>query len=93
MKEISSDETIIEGQWLYDGKEVNGDEACERIKWLTSEVLERVCVDESGWETLYRDLKNNRQWLLYYPQSEIHGGGPPTLKVISDEEVRGKFKA
>ena len=91
MNELSPDETLVEGKWLFDGKEVTADDVCERIKWLVSEVLEKVGVDESGWETLYKDPKDNRLWVHYYPQGEMLGGGPPALKVITDEEAQDIF--
>jgi len=78
MKEILPEETIIEGQWQYNGKEIIVDDVCKRIEWLISEVLEEIGVDTSGWKTLYQDPKDNRKWVLYFPQSEIHGGGPPS---------------
>lgn len=93
MKELSPDETLIEGQWLFDGKEVTGDEACERIKWLVENILEELAVSKQygAWETLYKDQKDNRKWVHYYPQGEMQGGGPPALKVISHEEAHEKF--
>ncbi|UFH59579.1 Imm27 family immunity protein [Sulfurovum mangrovi] len=91
MKEILSEETIIEGQWQSNGKEIIVDDVCKRIEWLISEVLEEIGVDTSGWKTLYQDPKDNRKWVLYFPQSEIHGGGPPALMVVSDDEISGKY--
>lgn len=82
MKEISPEETNIEGQWLSSDNGINVDEVCKRIEWLTSEVLEKIGVDASGWETLYQDPKDGRKWVLYYPHSGLHGGGPPALKVV-----------
>jgi hypothetical protein len=88
MKEISAEETSIIGQWISSEEGIIIDDACKRIEWLISEVLEKTGVDASSWETLYRDPKDDRKWVLYYPQSEMHGGGPPSLKVVSDEELK-----
>ncbi|WP_262495014.1 Imm27 family immunity protein [Algoriphagus boritolerans] len=63
------------------------DEICKRIEKLKSDYLIKVAVDETGWETLYQDPNDNRYWLLTYPNSEYHGGGPPTLKVITSIEA------
>lgn len=92
MKEILPEETIIEGQWQSNGKEIIVDDVCKRIEWLISEVLEEIGVDTSGWKTLYQDPKDNRKWVLYFPQSEMHGGGPPALMVVSDDEISGRYK-
>ena len=37
------------------------------------------------WVTLYRDDSNGSYWLMSYPQSELHGGGPPKLEQIKEE--------
>ena len=91
MKELAPDETFIEGQWLFDEQVLIADDACERIKWLVSKVLEKGTIDKSGWEILYKDPKDNRLWIHYYPQSEMQGGGPPALRVISYKEAQAKF--
>ena len=92
MINIRADEELIKGQWIFDGKAVIGDSACQRIRWLISDVLELVGTDESGWDTLYRDPSDNRHWVLYYPESELHGGGPPSLKVLSQDSGIEFFK-
>jgi len=92
MKEILPEEIIIEGQWQSNGNEIIADDVCKRIEWLISEVLEEIGVDATGWKTLYQDPKDDRKWVLYYTQSETYGGGPPTLKVISDEEIQDRYK-
>lgn len=91
MKLLSISEIIIVGSWLNNGIEVLADENCDRVNWLTSEVLQKIGVDETGWETLYLDPKDKRFWVLSYPQSEFHGGGPPTLKLVSSNEEKLKF--
>ena len=54
---------------------------------LLDEKLTRVLVDESGWETIHWHPGQGTLWLLTYPQSEMHGGGPPDLREVSPEAV------
>ena len=87
---------VLTGQWLIrDGKPV-ADETCLQIDRLIKSHLETVARDESGWFTLFRDARDGQLWERSYPQSEMHGGGPPQLARISaeDAEMRyGKFTA
>jgi hypothetical protein len=53
-----------------------------------------ICVavgPESGArETLYRAPDDGRYWEWTYPQSEMHGGGPPQLKYLTYQEASKK---
>ena len=92
-KELSENESIIEGHWITKDGDVIGDENCQRIKFLIENALEFVTQDESGWQKLYIDRAFNNYWELTHPQSEMHGGGPPTLKRIDDKiELRKTYK-
>jgi hypothetical protein len=62
-----------------------------RIGWLTSEVLVLVARSEDGWDALYRDPADGRYWEHTYPQSELHGGGPPRLAAVSIEYATSKY--
>ena len=91
MREITAEEIEVCGNWiLEDG--VVADEKCHRIEWLISNWLQRVGTDCSGWEVLYKDPHDGRYWELTYPQSELHGGGPPTLRYISDKSAKLKYE-
>lgn len=95
MKTLQAQETELIGKWIVGGDtQVHGDETCERIKWLVNEVLTKVGYSKAygAWETLYRDPYDGRFWVKTYPQSEMHGGGPPALKCISEEEAESKFE-
>ena len=76
MTDITHSESIIEG---------------ERIEWLTKNKLHKVAVNSEQWKVLYQDPSDKRYWLLMYPQSSLHGGGPPVLKVISAHEAKEVF--
>jgi len=76
---------------MDEGKVV-ADEVCQRIEKLMTNYLRKVAVDKTGWEILYRDSNDNRYWLLTYPNSNWNGGGPPTLKMITQTEVNEKFE-
>ena len=80
---IQPDEELIEGKWVPDANTHVADETCQRIEWLVSKVLKFIGTDESGWDTLYQDVSDGRYWLLCYPASELHGGGPPSLRALS----------
>lgn len=89
---IESTENRISGSWNFsDGKMVE-DENCKRIKFLTREVLNEIAKDESGWQTLYLNKEDNSYWELSYPQSEMHGGGPPELcRVMNNNELNERY--
>ncbi|MBI5247110.1 MAG: hypothetical protein HY923_08005 [Elusimicrobia bacterium] len=95
MKKLQPDEIELVGEWLGRGAEVHGNEACDRIEWLIADVLKYVGSDpdSGGWDKLYRDPSDGRYWLLTYPKSHMHGGGPPSLKHLSltESEVATKF--
>jgi hypothetical protein len=75
-----------------DSGKIVADEVCLRIEELKSNYLRKVTVDKSGWETLYQNPSDNRYWLLTYQNSDWNGGGPPTLKMITQTEVIEKFR-
>ena len=79
------------GAWNMKGAKVVGDAACDRIEWLVANQLIQLGSDSSGWSELYRDPDDDRLWELTWPQSEIHGGGPPRLTCLSLEQARGKY--
>lgn len=93
MKKLQPHETDLVGQWIFVGGEVKGDEACNRIEWLVSEVLEEVAIskEDGAWETLFRDPDDGRLWERTYPQSHMHGGGPPRLICLSPEQAKAKY--
>ena len=95
MKKLQPQETELVGEWISGPAGVKGNEACDRIEWLVSGVLRYVGVDEKsgGWDKLYTDPDDGRYWLLTYPMSHVHGGGPPKLTCLrlSESEVKEKF--
>ena len=93
MLELQPNEIVVTGNWvvLKNGSVVS-DDACRRIEWLVEMQLERLAADPSGWETLYRDPRDGRLWEYTYPQSGMHGGGPPQLLVISPEVAATKYR-
>ncbi|PSQ68200.1 MAG: hypothetical protein BRD29_04400 [Bacteroidetes bacterium QH_2_67_10] len=56
-----------------------------------SEKLPRVGIADGGWSSLHFDPDDGRLWELTFPESHLHGGGPPVLHVISQEEAREKY--
>jgi len=87
---------VLTGQWLMRNGRAVADETCLQIDRLITSYLEVIARDDSGWFTLFRDTRDCQLWERSYPQSEMHGGGPPQLARISaeDAEMRyGKFTA
>jgi len=89
---IRPNETELVGRWENIDGGLRGDAVANRIYELTRTYLTRVAVSENGWEKLYRDPADFRLWELTYPQSEMHGGGPPMLRLLSFEEAQKKYK-
>lgn len=90
---LQPNETVLKGSWIEEGSGVRPDATCQRIKWLIAEVLKKVATDASGWVDLYLDPMDGRYWELSYPQSEMHGGGPPRLAIIAVSQARAKYPA
>lgn len=90
---IQPHETQIIGRWINTAEGVKGNEACERIDRLTQEHLIKLAKTDGGWTTLYRDPSDGRLWERTYPQSGLHGGGPPVLYQISEAEAQQKYGA
>ena len=89
---IDPNETSIVGEWLLVDNQLVADSLCSRIENLVAGYLERLAVSPDGWSTLYRDPSDGRLWEHYYPKSELHGGGPPTLKVIDKRNAMRKYR-
>jgi hypothetical protein len=91
MTSINPSETVLTGQWTFQGGRPVADEVCKRIFVLTKSHLREIGRDASGWNTLYRDPTDGRYWELGYPQGELHGGGPPELRCLTVEQAKEKF--
>jgi Immunity protein 27 len=91
---LQPNETRLVGKWLAqkDGQ-LRADSTSERISWLTSHHLRKIGVSKQwgAWETLFQDPDDGRYWEQTYPQSEMQGGGPATLQVLTREEARAKY--
>jgi hypothetical protein len=85
-------ETRLEGQWVSRKGKTKPDAVSERIARLVRNSLVRVAPDATGWDILYRDPRDGRLWELIYPHSEMHGGGPPLLRVVSIDEAHSKYR-
>lgn len=91
---LKPDERELIGQWvLVDGK-VRRDAVCERIEWLIAHQLKEIAISKQwgAWETLFQDPDDGRFWERTYLQGSSHGGGPPSLRVLSPDQARVKYQ-
>jgi hypothetical protein len=93
MQRIEPNETELTGNWVVEEGRFRGDAVCARVKWLTQHWLVKVgdSGQSGGWETLYQDPGDGRLWERTFPQSEMHGGGPPRLTLLTPEEAAKKY--
>lgn len=89
--QLSNKEEKLIGKWIYENGFVHKDKVSERIEWLIKHQLKRVGTDNTGWDVLYVDPADNRLWELIYPESEMQGGGPPTLTCIANDDAQQKY--
>lgn len=88
---LSKNETKLIGRWYFENNQMTSDEVCKRIDWLKTNHLKKLATDVTGWDVLFVDPIDGRYWELIYPNSEMHGGGPPTLINIPIETARTKY--
>jgi hypothetical protein len=88
---IAAEETDLRGNWINEDGVIVADGTCHRIDWLITNWIQRVCADSSGWDVLYKDPHDGRYWELIYPQSGMHGGGPPTLRFMPTDIAKSKY--
>jgi len=90
---LKPEEKELIGNWVVQSGRVVGDDVEQRIGELVDQYLEKVAVSPAsgGWDTLYRDPQDGRYWELTYPRSEMHGGGPRQLTVLSLEAAEEKY--
>lgn len=84
-------ETELVGHWQAGAKKITADATCERIGWLVGSYLVPLGADPSGWDELYRDPETGHLWERTWPQSDMHGGGPPRLSRIEPVAAREKY--
>jgi hypothetical protein len=87
---LKTDETELRGSWLMRPAGLVADATCQRIEALLS-TLAKLGTSDAGWSALYRDPSDGRLWELTFPQSEMHGGGPPRLAVVSRSEAQERY--
>jgi len=88
---IASDEIMISGRWETVAGKVRADEVCRRIEDLITNYLVELGKDASGWDRLFVDPSDGRYWELTYPDSQLHGGGPPRLANLAKSEAGVKY--
>lgn len=91
---LRPDERVLIGSWRYVDQLMRGDDVCDRIEALIAHQLRKIAASPQwgDWETLFQDPSDGRFWERTYPQGDLHGGGPPQLQLISEDEARAKYK-
>ena len=79
------------GHWVLENKKVVGDATCRRVHDLYKTYLEVVGKADGGWSDLCRDPEDGRLWEYTYLESHMHGGGPPSLILMTAEVAEKKY--
>lgn len=93
MEVLHPQETVLIGEWIEGDGQVRADAICARIERLTNGIL-NIVQDHplaGGWRRLFRDRADGRYWELFYPHSDLHGGGPPALRLIGADEIAAEY--
>jgi hypothetical protein len=90
---LEAHEKDLVGKWVMQDSKVVADVTCRRIDWLIANRLTKLgtSLNGGGWETAYEDPRDGRIWEKTYPQSEMHGGGPPRLWVLTIDDFKCRY--
>jgi hypothetical protein len=47
--------------------------------------MRKIDQDDSGWEAFYQDDRTREKWVIDYPESGQHGGGPARFRRLTGE--------
>lgn len=92
MMKILPNERKIVGHWIIEDGKLVADVNAKRIDALVTGTLKELGRSADGWSILYLDEGDGRYWELSYAESELHGGGPPLLEVLSSDIANEKYK-
>ena len=85
---IAASITEMKGRAFVSGA-VRGDDVCA-VRLIEYD-LEKLASSHDGWDALYIDPSDGRLWELTYPDSHLHGGGPPALTIMSQRQAAKKY--
>ncbi|WP_217647117.1 Imm27 family immunity protein [Planctomicrobium piriforme] len=92
MNPLQSDETVLTGQSVFQGRALVADQTGQRIDWLVDTQLVFLADrPDDGWISLYVDPLDGRYWELSYPQSHLQGGGPRELTCLHPEVAKARY--
>lgn len=74
-------EKEIIGKWVFKKGKMVADANCHLIESMIINDLKEFENSEDGWAIRYKHT-NGSIWELTYPESHLHGGGPPKLTRI-----------
>ncbi|MEM6719966.1 MAG: Imm27 family immunity protein [Bacteroidota bacterium] len=76
-------EKEIIGKWIFKNGKILADSNCDLINKMIKEDLREIEIYEDGWKRRYQHT-NGSIWKLTFPESHLHGGGPPKLTRIKE---------
>jgi len=88
---LKTSETKLIGKWQQHDNTFTHDDTCRRIDFLVNNYLLKIGSREDGWAILFKDPIDMRLWELTYPNSHIHGGGPPSLCCIPLLDAKTRY--
>ncbi|WP_299528982.1 Imm27 family immunity protein [Ulvibacterium sp.] len=68
----------IIGRWKFVNGKIIADSNCKIIESMIENDLVKIGTSEDGWTIKYKG-SDGTTWELSYPESHLHGGGPPKL--------------
>jgi hypothetical protein len=89
---LPPDVTLLEGHWNSSSGRIEADENTRRIDELVRGHFVRLATSADGWSSLFLDREDGRFWELTYPNSGMHGGGPPRLENVSRETAESRYE-
>lgn len=89
---IQPNETKITGNWVIENGKPVADAAAKRINHIIKNDLVKIGCSDDGWSVLFWDKKYGHYWELTYIDSSWHGGGAPSLELLSNVDANVKYK-